>query len=693
VCPGTAPSFISVGKPARVTITTPGQISVPLKVHAQPSLSGTVIGQLADATPLTVLSGPNCVDHYTWWQVQSPALTGWVAEGVVGSYFIEPMPGSASTPTPALTPTLNIPTITGLNGNVFASFEPGNVDTSASVAPYQVSPDFSNVIVSAPLPPDNAAALKQNMFFVSPNQYGEFFMTYRNAVDSYQPILVTTDSMLHSFHLMFDKVLRTSEANYFVPLLQQTNAAFLAKADKSYQQFKGTDWESAALHAVAYFGVATKLVNPSSAIPAYASAIVNQEIASINQASGIAPSAVFPALTNGEDWSQYTPRGHYTKSDALSAYFRAMIYYGRMTFRLKQDDETKSALMVAETVRDTTVAGAPGINAWASLYQPTVFFVGHSDDLSIPDYLSVMDKVYGANAPLPKIQAAGIAPFQAAAQALPSPKIMGAVVQQGQNVEDETKGMRFMGQRFVWDAYAMGQLIYFNVGTKQNPRTIPMALDVFAALGSDRALSLLDKAGATAYQNYSSQMTKVRSEISALTEPDWSDTLYDGWLYSLKTLTQPVASGYPSVMTSDAYTDRNLYAALGSYTELKHDTILYAKQAAGGLGGGGEMCKPGAPEPVVPPNYVEPVPLFWARLAALAEMTIQGLGGRHLLSPQDADTLNFIATRARSFEQDAIAELHNQPLSDKEQASLTNYSQDLGTILGAANADNSAYNA
>ncbi|HLY25292.1 MAG TPA: SH3 domain-containing protein, partial [Aggregatilineales bacterium] len=76
VCPGTAPSFISVGKPARVTITTPGQISIPLKVHAQPSLSGAVIGQLADATPLSVLSGPNCADHYTWWQIQSPTLTG-----------------------------------------------------------------------------------------------------------------------------------------------------------------------------------------------------------------------------------------------------------------------------------------------------------------------------------------------------------------------------------------------------------------------------------------------------------------------------------------------------------------------------------------------------------------------------------------------------------------------------------------
>jgi len=47
-----------------------------------------------------------------------------------------------------------------------------------------------------------------------------------------------------------------------------------------------------------------------------------------------------------EDYTQYNPLGHYAKSDELRTYFRAMIWYGLMTFRAKNEDETKSAALV-----------------------------------------------------------------------------------------------------------------------------------------------------------------------------------------------------------------------------------------------------------------------------------------------------------------------------------------------------------
>jgi uncharacterized protein YraI len=691
LCPGSVPSFILVGQKARVTLTPAGQTAVPVRVRAAAGVANPVIVQIPDGTVFDVTGGPACADNFTWWRISFNGQVGWVAEGSTSGYFIEPLPAqpAGATPTGA-TPTAApaLPQIVVTNGTTFSTFQAGNVDTSASLTPYQVAPDFSNTIVSAPMPSDDAALLRKNMFAVSPNTYNEFFALYTDAFDSHQPQLITTDSMLHSFHLMFDKVLRTSEDTYFVPLLNVMNAAYLAKADQLYGQLKGSDWEKSALQTVAYFGVATKLLNPDAAVPPYVQSLVTQEIASIQGAAGISPSAVFPDLDNGEDWTQYKPRGHYTKSETLSAYFRTMMYFGRMTFRLKQDTETKAAILVALTVRDSTVAGAPGLAAWSDLYEPTVFFVGHSDDLSITDYLNVINQVYGQNAALSQIQGKDVAPFVTAAKALPSPRIMGAVIYAGQNVDDQTKGMRFMGQRFVWDAYAMGQLVYTHVGTGNSPRTLPMALDVFAALGSDRALSLLDAAGATAFQNYTSQMNKVRGEIGVLKESDWTDTLYNGWLYSLQTLTQPTASGYPSVMTTQAYADRNLYAALGSYAELKHDTILYAKQAGGGGGGGGSSCRPPAPVPPDPPNYVEPVPLFWARLAALAEMTIQGLKSRNLLNAADADALARIALTARHFEQYAIGELHNQALTQDQQTELRGYYKFLEDILAAANRDN-----
>ena len=52
---------------------------------------------------------------------------------------------------------------------------------------------------------------------------------------------------------------------------------------------------------------------------------------------------------------------------------------------------------------------------------------------------------------------------------------------------------------------------------------------------------------------------------------------------------------------------------LSSWTELKHDTILYAKQVMAEMGGG--------PEEEPPKGYVEPNPEAYARLLALVEMT------------------------------------------------------------------------
>ena len=45
-------------------------------------------------------------------------------------------------------------------------------------------------------------------------------------------------------------------------------------------------------------------------------------------------------------------------------------------------------------------------------------------------------------------------------------------------------------------------------------------------------------------------------------------------------------SGYPSFMTNSAWTRKDLNTILGSWTELKHDTLLYAKQVMAEMGGG-----------------------------------------------------------------------------------------------------------
>ncbi len=689
-CPGAPPSRLVPGGFGQVTITPAGQVAVPVRVRDSAGRSGKLVGQLRDGMSFQVVDGPICKDGYAWWHVKNETIDGWVAEGDANGYYVEPTEapsqggsnGGSTQPAGGPTPTLSPVTPSSQQDVRFAEFKPGKVDAAGSLQPYQIAQDVSNVVVANTLTSDQLSFVQRNGFVVSPGNELEFYTVYEKGRYNYEPLFITTDSLLHSFHLLFDKVLRTAESGYFIPLLRQMNASVLIQADKEYQALKGTDWEEAARRTVAYVGVAARLVDSKAQVPGYVNDLVTSEIANVNNASGVGPSAIFPELDNGEDWTQYIPRGHYTKSEDLKAYFRSMMYYGRMTFRLSKPEETKSALLLATAVRDANVKGRRGIDVWADLYEPTVFFVGRSDDLSIPQYVQVIDQVYGSGAGPKAIQGKGIDAFVAAANALPAPKILSSVVKDTEDVNKETKGLRFMGQRFVWDAYVFRQLIYRNVGTRDKPRALPMALDVFAALGSDRALSILDKEGATKFENYNSQMQKVRGEIGSLTETDWTDTLYNSWLYTLNTLSQPVPTGYPSFMMNPAYQDRSLYAALGSFAELKHDTILYAKQAYAEMGGGGGKSPP--PEPVLPPNYVEPVPLFWARLGALAEMAYDGLSKRNLLNPDDGKTLSRIGELARQFENYSIKELKNQPLTAEEQDGLRFYGGDLEKFVEAS---------
>lgn len=569
----------------------------------------------------------------------------------------------------------------------FAAFEKPPVNVSPAVFHEPIAADLSNVVVPFVFSEAQRAQLAEAGLVVSPGREKEFFTVYEQARYNNLPTFVTSDSLLHVYHLLFDKVLRTAERQSFIPLLQDLNQAMLAQTDAQYQALQGTAWEDAAMRTVAFIGVGSRLLDPEISVPAYAQDLVQAELAQIEAAEGIMLSPLFPGLEFGEDYTQYIPRGHYTTSEELTRYFKSMMWYGRMTFRLKTDNpdvgkaETRSALLLVHALRTATVNGAPALDTWLALYNPTVFFVGRSDDLTAFQYLEVIDEVYG---PTPDLNAIAdenrLETFIEAADQLPPPLILGIVISVDQDEEETTKGFRFMGQRFVPDAYIFRQLIYRNVGTQQEPRMLPKGLDVMAAMGSDRAYTHLEQMGDTSYVNYPEQMAKMQTWTSGLSVEQWTETLYTTWLYSFYPLLEEPAEGYPAFMQSGAWLDKQLNAALGSWAELKHDTILYAKQVYAELGAGGSN----APQPLLARGYVEPVPEFFARLEALTTMTLEGLDSRGLLGDQDRDSLQRLQELAAAFRVMAEKELRGEPLTEEEFNLIRFYGGELEHLTMAA---------
>lgn len=579
--------------------------------------------------------------------------------------------GALALPEPAL------PTgFTPAAGPGFAPLVAPPVSVEAVSRAEPIAPDLSNVALTALLSPEQQARVAAAGFAVSPSDTKEFYELYERARYDNIPIFVSSDSLLHVYHLLFDKTLRKAETGAFIPMLTRLDAELLRASVAQYEALAGTPWAEAARRNAAYFAVAVRLLDPSWELPEGLRDLAEPDLAAIAAHDRIGPSAVFPELLPGEDWSQYVPRGHYTKSEELGRYFRAMMWHGRMTFREGSVTETQQAALLTQAFEQTTIAGVPAAQLWAGIYEPTVFFVGRSDDLTPVEYGEALSAAYG-EAPDPRDlpDEAGFAAFQAAIAGLRPPQILGMVVSEPTATE-ATKGLRLMGQRFVPDAFVFERLIADAVPG----RALPRSLDFFAALGSDRALAHLDDLGDTALPNYTRNMEELRATFAGYGDEVWTQSLYWSWIHSLRPLLAPAGEGHPQFMRSEAWLDKQLTTALGSWTELKRDTILYAKQVYAERGY--DSLPP--PEPERPKGYVEPVPELYARVAGLSRMTVEGLASRGLLAEEDRAALEAMEGLATRLQTMAEKQLRGEALSAEEYEQIRFYGADIEALTFAA---------
>lgn len=490
----------------------------------------------------------------------------------------------------------------------------------------------------------------------------------------------------------------------------------LSASLNQYNNLKGTEWENDAKRNIGFFAVGSKLLDPSVSVPSVVANEVNQELALIEAHQGIEKSPVMnigarqdrmietpqgsqSLETLKEDYSQYTPRGHYDKTDQLKAYFKSMMWYGRITFRIKNDDEVKSALLITLALNKEN-----NQKSWNKIYEPMNFFVGKSDDITYYQSKDLVEKIYGANVTIQSLLSDKnkLAFFLKEAKNLEPPQINSMPVFQASiqtDREKEIKGFRFMGQRFTIDASIFQRLVYREVGDKTKScqafkpeetgcllgaRCLPKGLDIPATLGSNEAKNILDEMDETQYACYSENMSKMNRYISGLSKDIWTQNLYWGWLYQLRPLLNVKSGGYPTFMQNTAWARKEINTFLGSWSELKHDTILYAKQVYAELGGGG-------PEEKDDRGYVEPNPYVYARLASLLKMTNEGLEMRGLLSSSMKENLSKMEQLAMSLKTISEKELNDEKLTDEEYELIRSYGGQLEHFWLEVNKDEPAF--
>lgn len=707
-CGNALPPRLIAGQQGRVTIDT----GFFLNLRATPGLNGDEIIQLANGEGFHVVEGPQCVDNLNWWQIEQFGLSGWIAESTNRDYLVEPV-DLAAVPTLAPLPAIDLsPVLLADNPETLATdfiqwdwdaflTDMGSYYTPPDPLPitlpetyqgtdFPAGPfDLSEVrfVDELNLSEAQLDLLAQNGFVVVPGGMDQFEDAYRwdNNWDpeSGHSYWVTTDALLHALYVSFDNLLQFLENDALHAQLGEVLTGSYTAAVDQLADAAGTDLEPAAQAAVTYYAVTLGLLNPAAYDETVSNAARTEADPLIEAALNGQGRLEIPFLpAYQEDFSQYKPRGHYTVSPEQERYFRAMSWLGRITFLAKDDDQLRASLMVLRALETGNQA-----DGWHSISDLMTFLVGPTDNLGPAEYLPLAQAIFGPDLSFGPIgDDETLAQFRAEVQALPGPRIHNVVRPIGTEVDeldDATRGFRLFGQRFTFDGYVMQQLIYPEVGSQGNERTLPSGLDVAAALGSNIAYQLLEAQGDTAYANYTGNLIDLRSLVSQMNPPDWLQNAYGGWLWALQPLWARHAETYPPLMNTEAWLLRDLQAGLGSWAELKHATLLYTAQPMGGLGGGGERT-------VTTHSLIEPNPLVFSRIAIVSAAVVNGLDARDLggfdrSSDPMPSGLNSVrgafrnlAVLSAMLTDMAQKELWGEPLTDDEQLYLK---YDFGTHL------------
>jgi len=305
------------------------------------------------------------------------------------------------------------------------------------------------------------------------------------------PILVTTDSTLHLYHLFFDQVLKSLEMKELLPVYEALLPALVDKLRGLQAALEG-DSAEAARRCTAALSVAAKLMFPDTfAVPPEVAAEVDAVITLVEGAQGFDVEPIFnrdcdydvacsgddvseEAYQAGaacfcEDYSQYKPRGHYTEHPALERYFRGAMYLGRIGLRVKSPMETRMAALLTSAMASTSVTfrdtAVPAMELWDRIRRVTSFFVGAPDDLTFIEYDQVLREVYGDDFELTALEDdAQLASLRERLREERAPQILSGMMQWYLDLTEQTQGLRFLGQSFTFDSYTLWQLVFANVG-------------------------------------------------------------------------------------------------------------------------------------------------------------------------------------------------------------------------------------
>ncbi len=547
-----------------------------------------------------------------------------------------------------------------LKGNYYKGFE-----EEFKVADYAF---LDSIILKYGLTQDELGLLEENRFMVTERmQHGSFGSALMNIYHKDMPVMVTTDMLFHALHKSYDDLLITVEKRVMhtnlEALLEAMYAQYPSLLDK-YGQKKSEMLTIALEDADIYTTIALSLVKgevqqPQFVDPAFINGLWNG-IQSLEAGS----YTVFGRTSELRDFSQFKPRGHYEGDEQLEKYFQTMMWLGRLGFNVSEpiNSEEKKIKVQQANVSSFMVQELLSLSGEKDKLDQNNeiidYFVGDSDNLTTTEYAAFIESQNITDAS----QLLNEATFDPYFEALSSneayqSRILSSIILKSPGAPQVELPIEYKlsGQRFILDSYIMGNLVYDKTATK---RMMPDPLDPLIVLGNNDAIRLLEDE--IEQYNYAGNIASMSYVVERKDPAYWKETLYGTWLNSIAEVGKPTPdqwNAFPPFMQTAAWQQEKINTQLFSWTQLRHDNLLYAKQSYTV----GIICS-------YPQVYIEPYPSFYRGLADFATGMANFFEGQPYADQLGRVTsfwTNFAET-SQVLEDLAQKQLNKEPFTDEE---------------------------
>ena len=443
------------------------------------------------------------------------------------------------------------------------------------------------------------------------------------------PVFISTDAILHSFHISYDRILQDVEVGLLESRLVDLLWDLHNSIPQLHNKYSNNSQMLTMLKDVDIYFTVPLLLLEENADPFYPEngSKIDTILNWIYNEQGFVPSLLFSSTCRVMDWSQFKPRGHYVYNPStqidLEHYFRAMMWLGRVELYLIGPttvpvvcDSQKFVDIQRQAIDafliDELFDFANADSKYQEIEDVLKFFVGESDNVTLPhlDYLRQAVSIDSASQLLDSLK---MVEFQdtLANQAFAYQLILSQILFSDPMDPTQIKpasSFLLYGQRFVIDSYVTASVVFDRIiyqGSKIC-RLYPSTLDVLFSLGNSASAQLL--INELNEYHYSTNLAALRYLIDRYEPEFWESSFYNYWLNSIRLLNPPLnREELPEFMQTAAFWQQKINTQLSSWTELRHDNLLYAKQSYTG----GTICS-------YPFSFVEPFPEFFENLKEMS---------------------------------------------------------------------------